>query len=495
MNVTRRVRRRPGRSSAGRSTRPTALGAVGHRRPRAEQPRARRLLPTRRGEARVAAAAHARGDRARRVRPLRRQLLGRARRPRRVGGRPRRRARPRSRRRCAAQRNSAGSKPAFWYRAHAAGLALEAGEVDRAEAIFADGRPGGRARRPCGGAGSGSTSPRSATTSDERAALRRRARSRSPRRRRRHRSAAGPRPRPGDAARRHRRPTRSQELFDRLPIGFGHRHRHDDPYRLLARAELLEARGDLEAALDDVRGVRSRVPAPGPSGRARHRARRRGPLPRRARAGSTRPRSTPRSPASSSRAGAGPGSRSWRRCNAGSAAARRSRAPPSSRHAKREVVALLAEGLTNGEIAARLFISPKTASVHVSNILAKLSMTSRAEIAAYAVRAGWPTPERRSEWLRCGTTERADGSADVGFGVQCASCGRSPSSRGSRRPWSPPRFRPTSRWCTDRARFDRCFRPPRCHRRAPGVPQRRTRPWSRRGLRRVVSTGSTGHWS
>ena len=36
-----------------------------------------------------------------------------------------------------AQRNSSGSKPVYWHRAHAAGLALEAGEVDRAEAIFA----------------------------------------------------------------------------------------------------------------------------------------------------------------------------------------------------------------------------------------------------------------------------------------------------------------------------------------------------------------------
>ncbi|MEO7555887.1 MAG: LuxR C-terminal-related transcriptional regulator, partial [Acidimicrobiales bacterium] len=55
---------------------------------------------------------------------------------------------------------------------------------------------------------------------------------------------------------------------------------------------------------------------------------------------------------------------------------------------EREVAELLAEGLTNGELAARLYISPKTASVHVSNILAKLGMTSRAEIAAYAVRSG-----------------------------------------------------------------------------------------------------------
>jgi DNA-binding NarL/FixJ family response regulator len=50
------------------------------------------------------------------------------------------------------------------------------------------------------------------------------------------------------------------------------------------------------------------------------------------------------------------------------------------------VAALLAEGLTNGQIAQRLYISTKTASVHVSNILAKLGMASRAEVAAWAVR-------------------------------------------------------------------------------------------------------------
>ena len=55
---------------------------------------------------------------------------------------------------------------------------------------------------------------------------------------------------------------------------------------------------------------------------------------------------------------------------------------------EREVVALLAEGLSNAELAARLYISPKTAAVHVSNILAKLGMTSRAEIAAFAAREG-----------------------------------------------------------------------------------------------------------
>ncbi len=55
---------------------------------------------------------------------------------------------------------------------------------------------------------------------------------------------------------------------------------------------------------------------------------------------------------------------------------------------EREVVALLAEGLTNAELAERLFISPKTAAVHVSNILAKLGMASRTEVATFAVREG-----------------------------------------------------------------------------------------------------------
>ncbi len=55
---------------------------------------------------------------------------------------------------------------------------------------------------------------------------------------------------------------------------------------------------------------------------------------------------------------------------------------------EREVVALLAEGLSNAELAGRLFISPKTAAVHVSNVLAKLGMASRTEVAAWAIRDG-----------------------------------------------------------------------------------------------------------
>jgi DNA-binding NarL/FixJ family response regulator len=48
----------------------------------------------------------------------------------------------------------------------------------------------------------------------------------------------------------------------------------------------------------------------------------------------------------------------------------------------------LADGLSNRQIGERLFISTKTASVHVSNILAKLGVDSRGEAAALAHRLG-----------------------------------------------------------------------------------------------------------
>jgi DNA-binding CsgD family transcriptional regulator len=53
-----------------------------------------------------------------------------------------------------------------------------------------------------------------------------------------------------------------------------------------------------------------------------------------------------------------------------------------------EVLGLVAGGLTNREIGDKLFVSEKTASVHVSNILRKLKVTSRIEAAAVAQRAG-----------------------------------------------------------------------------------------------------------
>jgi ATP/maltotriose-dependent transcriptional regulator MalT len=53
-----------------------------------------------------------------------------------------------------------------------------------------------------------------------------------------------------------------------------------------------------------------------------------------------------------------------------------------------EVLRLVADGLSNSQIAEKLFISRKTASVHVSNILAKLGVSTRLEAAALAHRRG-----------------------------------------------------------------------------------------------------------
>jgi DNA-binding NarL/FixJ family response regulator len=53
---------------------------------------------------------------------------------------------------------------------------------------------------------------------------------------------------------------------------------------------------------------------------------------------------------------------------------------------EQEVLALVADGRTNRQIARSLFISDKTASVHVSRILAKLGVANRAEAGAVAHR-------------------------------------------------------------------------------------------------------------
>lgn len=53
---------------------------------------------------------------------------------------------------------------------------------------------------------------------------------------------------------------------------------------------------------------------------------------------------------------------------------------------EREVLALLTQGLSNAEIAERIYISPHTAKAHVCSILAKLSVTDRVQAAVKAIK-------------------------------------------------------------------------------------------------------------
>ncbi len=75
----------------------------------------------------------------------------------------------------------------------------------------------------------------------------------------------------------------------------------------------------------------------------------------------------------------------------GTAASRRtesSRRDEQLTQRENEILALVAQGRSNGEIGKQLFISAKTVSVHVSNILAKLGASGRTEAAAVARRRG-----------------------------------------------------------------------------------------------------------
>jgi RNA polymerase sigma factor (sigma-70 family) len=59
---------------------------------------------------------------------------------------------------------------------------------------------------------------------------------------------------------------------------------------------------------------------------------------------------------------------------------------------EREVVALVALGLTNGEIAERLVVSPATAKTHISRSMAKLQVRDRAKLIALAYKTGFAQP-------------------------------------------------------------------------------------------------------
>ena len=119
------------------------------------------------------------------------------------------------------------------------------------------------------------------------------------------------------------------------------------------------------------------------------------------RAATARPPRRPRAPPTRSRSGSAPAgcaarSRASRPARGWTSRASRTATSPSSREEdddgfgltsrERQVLALVAEGATNREIGAQLFMAEKTASVHVSRILSKLNVRSRTEAAAVAHR-------------------------------------------------------------------------------------------------------------
>jgi DNA-binding NarL/FixJ family response regulator len=64
---------------------------------------------------------------------------------------------------------------------------------------------------------------------------------------------------------------------------------------------------------------------------------------------------------------------------------------------EREILRLVAAGLSNGDIASRLVISPLTAKTHVARILAKLDCHDRAQLVTLAYETGLVTPGSRDE--------------------------------------------------------------------------------------------------
>ena len=79
-------------------------------------------------------------------------------------------------------------------------------------------------------------------------------------------------------------------------------------------------------------------------------------------------------------------------------ATRPERPPPSDRtlagltEREREVLSLVAEGLSNDEIAGRLFLSPLTAKTHVSRMMATLGARDRAQLVVIAYETGLVRP-------------------------------------------------------------------------------------------------------
>lgn len=77
-----------------------------------------------------------------------------------------------------------------------------------------------------------------------------------------------------------------------------------------------------------------------------------------------------------------------------------------------QVAALVARGLSNRQIAQELVVSDRTVDSHVSNILHKLSLASRAQVAAWVVRRDPGTTQRQHVW-RLRTVTGAEAAANL----------------------------------------------------------------------------------
>ncbi|KAF0845736.1 response regulator transcription factor [Nocardia caishijiensis] len=62
---------------------------------------------------------------------------------------------------------------------------------------------------------------------------------------------------------------------------------------------------------------------------------------------------------------------------------------------EREAVALAARGLSNDDIATRMFISPHTAKTHLNRAMTKLRARDRAQLVVFAYESGLVTPGNR----------------------------------------------------------------------------------------------------